>query len=87
MSIHREFNTEEWKMLVSLAKKYRKRDGTLGTSRSYIQNLMAAGLLELESISIDGNVYYHIPLEWQKKENWNLNEIKEATEAKKNEKT
>lgn len=75
MRIIEQFNPAEWKNISTIARHFRKKDGTLGVHRSYVKNLIALRQLELDGIEIDGQMYYHIPLEWQEKDNWNLNEI------------
>lgn len=77
MAVIEKFNTDEWKHLETIRKKFRKQDGSLGTSRAYIQSLISTGKLKLNKIIIDNQTFYRIPKEWQEKENWNLNELYE----------
>lgn len=77
MPIIEKFNPDEWRNLASIARHFRKKDGTLGANRTYVKSLIESGRLQLDSVIIEGQIFYHIPLEWQEKENWNLNEIYE----------
>lgn len=80
----KEFNESEWYTMESIRQRFRKKDNTLGVSRVYMKGILDSGKLPLKSITLDGQTFYYVSLEDQKKENWGLNEVFEEAKRLRN---